>query len=452
MEQSRIPFFVRFAWVTPGALPVLNADAIANVLLAGLSCNCKIATYSKFDRKNYFYPDIPKAYQISQYDLPLCYDGHLPILGKGLKEDELIAEKMIGIRRIHLEEDVGKSMHYDDYSAIDFNRAGVPLIEIVSNPDMCSANEAYLYLSTLKQRLQYSKISNCDMEKGQMRCDVNISLMPMDAEKLNRKTEIKNLNSFKAVYHALNYEVKRQSKLLDKGIEFSQETRAWNESNGETYVMRRKEDIHDYRYFPDPDLPPLTISRKDIEMIRRQLPEFPERRKARFMKQYSLSGYDAKILTMSAETANYFESAVQAGADPKKATNWIMTELLRELAKFGRSISESRFTPHHLSSLLMMIDSAMINGKTAKAIFIESFETGTDPRTIVQKKNLTQVSDASSIRSFIKQVISDNPGPVQQYKDGKKSAIQFLIGQVMQRSGGKANPKHVAQQLQNILD
>lgn len=320
----------------PGVLPVPNEAAIRKTILAGLMCGCQIATYSKFDRKSYFYPDMPKNYQISQYDLPFCEKGAISISGTGLSK-EAIDPKKIGITRIHLEEDVAKSTHFEECSGIDFNRAGVPLMETVSEPDMSTPDEAYAYLVALKQIMEYGKISDCDMEKGQMRCDVNVSLREKGATTLGSKTEVKNLNSFKAIHRALGFEIERQSDLLDAGQELVQETRGWNDDLGKTYVMRTKESASDYRYFPEPDLMPIEFSSAYLAEIEALVPESPTQRKERFISTYEIPEYDATVLTLEKECADYFEKCVGHNAPPKKTSNWIMTELMREISQSSAS-------------------------------------------------------------------------------------------------------------------
>lgn len=433
----------------PGVLPVPNREAIRQTFLAGLMCQCDIALYSKFDRKSYFYPDMPKNYQISQYDLPFCSEGRLRIEGKALAGE--VGPKDIGITRIHLEEDVAKSTHGSAYSGIDFNRAGVPLMETVSEPDMSTPDEAYAYLVALKQIMQYGGISDCDMEKGQMRCDVNVSVRPFGQKELNLKTEIKNLNSFKAVHRSLEYEIERQTQVLESAGHLRQETRGWNDGIGETYVMRTKESAHDYRYFPCPDLMPIETTMDELEKIREAMPEVPAARRKRFAEEYGLSLYDAGVLTQDRDCSEYFEACVRAGAAPKKAANWIMTDLLRELSQAGTAVRDCPVSPQQLSKLLEMVDSGAVHGKMAKEIFPVMFETGSDPDLIADEKGLKPVSDADAIDAFIQQVIAANPGPAAEFREGKKQALNFLVGQVMKLSRGKANPKLVAPALATAL-
>ncbi len=423
----------------PGTMPVPNHEAIRKTVAAGLMTSCKIAEYSKFDRKNYFYPDMPKSYQISQYDLPFCSAGRVHIGGKGFSGAPL-PEKFIGITRIHLEEDVGKSNHLGHKSGIDYNRAGVPLMEIVSEPDMRSADEAHAYLTALKQAIQYAEIGDCDMEKGQMRCDVNISVRPEGTEKFGTKVEIKNLNSFRSVHRSIIYEIKRQSKMVDAGEKINQETRGWNDNDGETYLLRSKECAHDYRYFPEPDLMPVRFTQDDIEQIRKSIPEHPEAIRARFVESYGLTPYDAQVLTLEKEMSEYFEAAASKSETPKTVANWICSELMRELSDAAISIKDCKIKPEQLAALVKLINDGTINGKIAKEVFADMFKDGGNPADIVKAKGLVQVTDESAVVGFVQQVIDSNPDQVKQYLDGKKTVIQFLVGQVMKISRGKANP------------
>ncbi len=424
----------------PGVLPVPNKEGIRNTLLAGLMCECKIALYSKFDRKSYFYPDMPKNYQISQYDLPFCEDGKLVISGKGLSQ-ELIATKTIGITRIHLEEDVAKSTHFKQYSGIDFNRAGVPLMEVVSEPDMTTPDEAYAYLTALKQIMQYADISDCDMEKGQMRCDVNISVKPSGSPTLNAKTEVKNLNSFKAIHKSLHYEIERQSDVLESKGHLVQQTRGWNDDIGETYIMRTKEDAADYRYFPEPDLMPIEISSDYLEELKKEVPETPGQRCARFIQEFSIPEYDASVLTSDKACADYFEQCIRFGSNPKKTSNWIMVELLRELSQSNKTFDKCPISPKDFAELILLITDNTINGKIAKTVFNDMFSSRKSASVIIDEKGLKQVTDTKEILEFVKRAIENNPIPVQQLKEGKASALNFLVGQVMKFSKGKANPQ-----------
>lgn len=424
----------------PGVLPVVNYEALRKTVVSGLMCSCEISKFSKFDRKSYFYPDMPKNYQISQYDLPLCGKGKIHICGKGFSGAEL-PDKYIGITRIHLEEDVGKSSHFTAFSGIDFNRAGVPLMEIVSEPDMFSPDEAYAYLTALKQIMQYGGISDCDMEKGQMRCDVNISVKPVGSEKLGTKIEIKNLNSFRSIHRSLCHEIERQISVVEKGGILVQETRGWNDDAGETYLLRSKESAHDYRYFPEPDLMPIVFTGEDIEEIKKSVPELPEQKKKRFIEQFGLTPYDAEILTSDKVLAEYFESGTAKIKTPKQLANWIISDLLRELG--GRNIGmENNPVPiGYLVELIEMINSELISGRIAREVFTEMFENCRPPQEIVKEKGLVQIADTSVIDGFVDTAIQQNPKQVEQYKSGKTAVLQFFVGQVMKLSKGKANPQ-----------
>jgi aspartyl-tRNA(Asn)/glutamyl-tRNA(Gln) amidotransferase subunit B len=436
----------------PGVLPVPNEEAIRKTRLAGLMLMCEVPACSKFDRKSYFYPDMPKNYQISQFDMPLCLGGEVAIGGKALSGE--VEPTVIGLTRIHLEEDVAKSSHRGRDSGIDFNRAGVPLMEVVSEPDMSSADEAYLYLVALKQVMQYTGISDCDMEKGQMRCDVNVSVRPRGAAELNPKTEVKNLNSFKNVHRAIDHEVDRQIDELEDGIAPTQTTRGWNADSGETYLLRRKETSDDYRYFPDPDLMPLYIDAAALAALREEMPETPVARRARFVADYGLPTYDAHVLTLEKPVSDYFEAGIAAGAEAKPLSNWIMVELLRLLGAAEVDISVCRVSPQQLAELLALTQRApgrkCINGKIAKTVFEEMFESGQDPVPIIDARDLWEEDD-DAIAGFVEQAIAANPDPVRQYREGKEQALNFLVGQVMKFSRGKANPQSAREALQAAL-
>ena len=434
----------------PGTLPVPNKEAIYKTVRAGLLTECEIARFSKFDRKSYFYPDLAKNYQISQYDLPFCTNGAIHLSGKGFS-GEMLPEKTIGITRIHLEEDPAKLTHYAHQSGADYNRSGVPLMEIVSEPDMRSADEAYAYLTRLKEIMQYGDISDCDMEKGQMRCDVNISLRPVGQKEFGTKAEIKNLNSFSAAHKAIEYEFWRQSNLLDNGGKVHQETRGWNDEAGETYLMRSKEQAHDYRYFPDPDLMPVTFTEEEIEEIRANLPELPAAMRERLVSEYGLTEYDAQILTSERNIAKYFETAAKTALNKKILANWIISELLRELGNAKQDISESNVSPENLAELVNLIEKKTINGKIAKEVFADMFATCKNPEAIVKEKGLVQVADSSAILPFVEQAIADNPAQVEQYHNGNEKLIQYFVGQVMKLSKGKANPQMVIELLKEKL-
>lgn len=429
----------------PGTLPVLNRRVLDLALRAGQALNCSVSGFSKFDRKNYFYPDLPKAYQISQYDHPLNGPGWLEIRTEA-------GERRIGITRAHLEEDAGKLVHFPQgWSGIDYNRSGVPLLEIVSDPDLRSPREAHHYLTGLWSLMRYVEVSDCDMEKGSFRCDANISLRLPNSPELGVKVEIKNLNSFKAVERGLEYEEIRQRELLDRGEPVLQETRLFNADLQQTFPMRSKEEAHDYRYFPDPDLVPVILDRKRIEEIRRDLPESPLARLDRFKKEYGLPEYDAGVLTSQRPLADYFEAAAKSGSDYKSLSNWIMGELLAKLNETGLSIESSPISPTRLAQLLDLIDGGQISGKIAKRVFAEMFESGGDPGEIVERRGLVQISDRGELAEIVDKVIADNPGPVADFRDGKTPALGFLVGQVMKMTRGQANPKLVNQLFQTRL-
>lgn len=434
----------------PGVLPTPNREAIRKTVAAGLMTSCRIPARSKFDRKSYFYPDMPKNYQLTQYDMPFCLAGKIHIHGKGFSGEEM-ADKYIGLTRIHLEEDVAKSTHFGDCTGIDFNRAGVPLMEIVSEPDMRSADEAYAYLTALKQIMQYGDIGDCDMEKGQMRCDVNISIRHRGDEKFGTKVELKNLNSFSAVHRAITFEIKRQIVMLESGEEIEQETRGWNDDTGESYLMRGKENANDYRYFPEPDLMPVELTEEQIEAVRASLPELPEQKRERYVKEFSLTDYDAHVLTLDRNLAAYFEQAAQHSKAPKLVANWIIGDFMRLLGERKMELADCPVKPESLAAMVDLIQSGAINGKIAKTVLEEMFLSGKEPADIVREKGLVQVSDESAITGFVDQVIAANPAQVQQYREGKAAVIQYLVGQVMKTSRGKANPQMVLKMLKEKL-
>ena len=433
----------------PGTLPVPNREAILKAVRAGLLTGCEIAKFSKFDRKSYFYPDLVKNYQISQFDLPFC--GKLRIGGTGFSGEPL-PEKVIGITRIHLEEDPAKLNHMGSASGADYNRSGVPLLEVVSEPDMRSADEAYAYLAGIKEIMQYGGISDCDMEKGQMRCDVNISLRPFGQKEFGTKIELKNLNSFRAAHRAVEYEMWRQADILDKGGSMKQETRGWNDDAGESYLMRTKEEAHDYRYFPDPDLMPVTFTDEEIDAIRKTLPELPGAMRARFVAECGLTEYDAEVLTADRSVAAWFDQAAKLSKSPKLVANWIISELLRLLGEEKVAIDECKITPATLAELVDLIENKTINGKIGKEVFAEMFATGKAPAAIVKEKGLVQVSDSGAIAQVVTDAINANPAQVEQYKAGNAKVLQFLVGQVMKLSKGKANPQLVIAELKKQLD
>ncbi|MBN1534988.1 MAG: Asp-tRNA(Asn)/Glu-tRNA(Gln) amidotransferase subunit GatB [Spirochaetes bacterium] len=422
----------------PGVLPVLNEEVLRKGVSAGLALNATIANYSKFDRKNYFYPDLPKAYQISQYDKPICTNGSIEITVEG-------KTRQIGITRLHLEEDAGKLIHdernRERVSMVDLNRAGVPLVEIVSEPDLRSGDEAYEYLQKIKTVMKYIDASDVNMEEGSLRCDVNISVRQKGAQEFGQKVEIKNLNSFKAVRASINYEIERQIASIESGERIRQETRLWDDGKNVTYSMREKEFAHDYRYFPEPDLPPIVLTDEYIQGIRASLPELPDDRKRRFVTQYGLPEYDARVLTSEKGLADYFESAIGAGSDPKRASNWIMSEVLA--VTDADHIHECAVDPARLAGLLRLIEEGTISGKIAKTVFQEMLTTGRDAAAIVEEKGLMQISDRGAIEAVIDSVIAANQKSVEDYKGGKEKALKFLIGQIMKETRGAANPAMV---------
>lgn len=434
----------------PGVLPVVNKKVVEYAITAGLALNCKIASFSKFDRKNYYYPDLPKNYQISQYDLPIAEHGYLEVNVGG-------QEKRIGITRVHMEEDAGKLVHQGTiattpFSLVDYNRTGVPLIEIVSEPDMRSAEEAIAYLEKLKAIIQYTGVSDCKMQEGSLRCDANISVRPVGQKELGTKTELKNMNSFKALHKAVAYEIERQIEVLEDGGEITQETRTWDEARGVTLTMRSKEEAHDYRYFPDPDLVPLVISQEWVKEIQNGIPELPDQRKERFTRELGLPDYDAMVLTSTKELADFYEQCVELYNNPKAISNWIMGDMLKMMNASGLEITDVRFKPEQLAKLLQLMDKGTISGKIAKNVFEEMFNSGKDPEAIVKEKGLVQISDEGLIEKVAQQVIEANPKSVEDYKNGKKQAIGFLVGQVMKATKGKANPGIVNKMLTDLLD
>ena len=428
----------------PGAMPVMNEEAIRFTVLTGLMLGCRISEYSKFDRKSYFYPDMPKNYQISQYDKPLCEGGSVSIAVAG-------QAKSIGITRIHLEEDVAKNVHFEQVSGVDFNRAGIPLMEIVTEPEMASPAEAFAFLCALKEMLQYGEVSDCNLEEGNIRCDVNSSVRPVGQGALGTKTELKNLNTFRGVQNALTYEIDRQVELLQSGGTVRQETRRWDVDQGITSQMRTKEDAHDYRYFAEPDLMPVVLAAGRIEAWRALLPELPRQRRARFIATYELPGYDAGVLVADKPVADYFEQVVEAGVDAKAASNWVMTEILRRLSETGESIDALRVPPAALAELIKLVAARTINIPTAKELLLEMFEKGGEPSVLVQEKGLRQVSDASAIEELVDRAMAENPRSVEDYRSGKKAAVKFLVGQAMRLSKGKADPRAVNRILEDRL-
>ncbi|MEE2986727.1 MAG: Asp-tRNA(Asn)/Glu-tRNA(Gln) amidotransferase subunit GatB [Nitrospinota bacterium] len=422
----------------PGVLPVLNRQAVEYAVQACLATHCRIAPLNRFARKNYFYPDLPKGYQISQYDLPLGEAGYINIKVNG-------TQKRIRLTRIHMEEDAGKLIHGENLgspekSYVDFNRTGVPLIEIVSEPDLRSPEEAREYLTKLKTILEYTGVSDCSMEKGSLRCDANISLRPEGKKEFGTRTEIKNLNSFKFIQKAIEYEVERQTQILKQGDTVVQETRLYDAAKGETFSMRSKEEAHDYRYFPEPDLVPVVVDEEWVEKSRKTIPELPDQKQERFMKEYELPEYDSEVLTASKALADYYEQAVHLFSKPKTVSNWIMGDLLREMKNDERGIENCPIPPDALADMLELIEIGTISGKIAKTVFEEMYRTGKPPDAIVKEKGLTQISDDFAIEKLVDEVVANNAEQVENYKNGKEKVFGFLVGQVMKLSQGKANP------------
>ncbi|NPV69433.1 MAG: Asp-tRNA(Asn)/Glu-tRNA(Gln) amidotransferase subunit GatB [Firmicutes bacterium] len=437
----------------PGSLPVLNRAVVEYAMKAALALNCRIQPFSQFHRKNYFYPDLPKAYQVSQYDYPLATGGFIEIDVNGSK-------KRIGIKRLHLEEDAGKLLHEGaidqaSFSLVDFNRCGVPLIEIVSEPDVSSPEEARSYLQALKSILQYTGVSDCKMEEGSLRVDANVSVRPAGSATFGTRTELKNVGSFRSVVRGLEYEIKRQVEVVSSGGEVVQETRHWDEPRGITVSLRGKEEAHDYRYFPEPDLVPLSVDDAWVEQIRGTLPELPEARKRRFVESYGLPEYDASVLTVSPRMADFFEDCVRAyGTDagkPKTVSNWVMGEVTRFLNVNDIEIEQAKVTPAHISGLLKLIDDGTISGKIAKSIFDEMCETGETPGDLVKRKGLVQISDEGELERLVLKAIEDNPKVAQDFKSGKSAALGFLVGQVMKATRGRASPEAVNRLLKQHL-
>lgn len=434
----------------PGVLPVLNKKVLEYAVRAGLALNCEISRFSKFDRKNYYYPDLPKNFQTSQFDLPICEHGYLDVEVEGEK-------RRIRITRAHMEEDAGKLVHHgtsitdSDYSLVDYNRTGTPLLEIVSEPDMRSAKEAVAYMEKMRAILQYVGISDCRMEEGSLRCDANVSVRPVGQKELGTKTEIKNINSFKGVERAIEYEAMRQAELLEDGGKVVQETRTWDEKEGVTKSMRTKEEANDYRYFPEPDLVPFTVSDEYIENIRKSLPELPDARKERYMKEFGLSSEDAVFMTNDKATADYFEAAVDAGADPKACVNWLMGEFASQLSTDGIEITKAPVSAENLAALLKLISKGTISGKIAKKVFATMWKEGGNPEEIVKAQGLVQISDTAELSKLVDEVVGKNPKAVEDFKAGKKKAVGALVGQIMKATKGKANPRVINELLNKKL-
>jgi len=433
----------------PGALPVLNKKALDLAMRASLAINCTIQPRSRFARKNYFYPDLPKGYQISMYELPLATAGSIKIEVDG-------AKKRIGITRLHMEDDAGKSLHEgfpdsDRWSYIDFNRCGVPLMEIVSEPDLRTPAEAYAYLNTLKQILEYTEVSDCNMEEGSLRCDANVSVRLRGAPKFGTKAEVKNLNSFRYLTHALEYEIERQIGVLESGGTIAQETRLWNVAAGRTEPMRSKEFAHDYRYFPDPDLLPVLISEATIGEVRRAMPELPDAKIARFQRDYGITPYDAGVLTATRALADYFEAAVRAGSSAKAAANWIAVELLRRLNDAGKDIADCPVAPAALAELLAKIEKGEITAASGKKVFATMFDTGKRAAGIIAAEGLAQITDTSAIEKIARAVVAKNSDNVAKYRAGNEGVFKFFVGQVMRETRGQANPQLVNEIVKRVL-
>ena len=436
----------------PGALPVLNRVAVTIAVKAAIGLNCTINPESQWARKNYFYPDLPKGYQISQYDRPLGHHGFIEIKLEG-------KQKRIGVQRVHMEEDAGKSLHegFPDSNRstyLDFNRSGVPLIEIVSDPDIRSSAEAYDYLARLKQILEYLDVCDGNMDEGSLRCDANVSVRKFGDQKFGTRTELKNINSFRFVQKAIDYEVNRQIEVIESGGRVVQETRLWNSVEERTVSMRSKEEAHDYRYFPDPDLPLLVVDSEWIKTIQRSMPELPESRRERFEKEYALSEYDAGVLTTTRALADFFEETAKLSGQAKTAANWIMGDLLRFYKDTNvdlKDLSGSRVTPRMLAGMISLVDKGTISGKIAKTVMEEMYKSGKDPLQIIEEKGLLQISNTAEIEKIVNQVLEENPKPVEQYRLGKTGNFGFFVGQVMKATGGRANPQTVNEILKKRL-
>lgn len=420
----------------PGALPVMNREAVKLTVMSGLMLGCEISRHSTFDRKNYFYPDMSKDYQISQNGRPLC-------LGGGVTIQTPQGPKRVRINHIHLEEDAAKINHYASFSGVDFNRCGTPLMEIVSEPDLATPDEALAYLQALKQILMYAGVSACNLEEGNMRSDVNISVRPEGQEKLGTKVEIKNMNTFKGIEAALEYEIARQLGAVSRGGVIVQETRRWDPDAGETQSMRTKENAHDYRYFPEPDLVPVVLGLEQVEAWRAQLPELPSARRERMASEYGIPEYDAAVLADSRENADFFEAAARACGQGKAVSNWFMTEIMRLLSETGKTVGQCALTPAALAELVTLVDRRVINGPTAKELVPELFHQGGMPAALVQARGLGQVSDTAALERLVEQAIAENPKSVADFRAGKKAAAGFFVGQVMKLSKGKADPQLV---------
>jgi aspartyl-tRNA(Asn)/glutamyl-tRNA(Gln) amidotransferase subunit B len=446
----------------PGALPVLNREVVSKAIKASLALNCTVNRTSIFARKNYFYPDLPKGYQISQFDKPIAEHGWIQLEGKApdgnprTSNGDLPAARRIGITRLHIEEDAGKNVHdgfadSGNTSYVDLNRAGTPLAEIVSEPDMRTPEEAYEYLTRLKEIMLYLGVSDCNMEEGSLRCDANVSVRLRGAEKFGTKAEVKNLNSFRYLQRALEYEIERQIGLVESGGKVVQETRLYNVAEGKTFSMRSKEQAHDYRYFPEPDLPPLIVSDDWKATVQAEMPELPHAKRVRLQSQYGLSAYDTEVLTASQALADYFEAAAQDSKNPKAVANWIMGDLMAALKASGEEIETARIRPNHIAELVRLIDDGTISGKMAKDVFAAMTTSGKAPADLVQELGLQQITDTSAIEAMIDEIIAANPKQAEQYRAGKTALLGFFVGQVMKASKGQANPAIVNDLLKTKL-
>lgn len=433
----------------PGALPVLSRDSVEMAIKAALALNCQVRPFSRFARKNYFYPDLPKGYQISQYDQPVAEHGHVDFVTGS-------ESSRVGITRVHMEDDAGKSIHdgfrdSDRYSYVDLNRSGTPLIEIVTEPDIRSSEEAFAFLTELKQILQFLEVSDCDMEKGQLRCDANVSIRRRGETKFGTKAEVKNLNSFRFLREALDYEITRQVDLIESGGRVVQETRLYNPDVGETFSMRSKEHAHDYRYFPEPDLVPLRIGDAWLSGTRSAMPELPAQKRRRFVDDLGLREYDAQVLSATRAGADYFEKAAAVSGDPRITANWVMGDLAAAMNAQGKGFADCPVSPEHLGELVALIGKSEISGKIAKEVFVKMYESGEAPRVIIEREGLKQISDTGALGQIVDEVLAASPKQVEQYKSGKTSVIGYLVGQVMKSSRGQANPQLVNEMLREKL-
>ncbi len=431
----------------PGTLPVLNRRVVEYAIKAGLATNCEITRYGKQDRKNYFYPDLPKAYQISQFDLPLCVGGHVDIETENGK-------KSIGLTRIHIEEDAGKLLHdvVPGKSLVDYNRCGVPLIEIVSEPDMRSAEEAKAFLEELKSILECLEVSDCKMQEGSLRCDINVSVRPFGQKEFNTRTEMKNVSSFSAAYRAIQYEAKRQIEEMEDGRTIKQQTLRWSDEDGENYALRSKEDAHDYRYFPEPDLVPIVVTDEMIESIRALIPELPSAKRARFVKEYGITEYEAGLISASKDMSAYFEACAKLGAKPKTVANWLLGDIARLINETNIEFSELKISPEALAAFIALIEKGTISNTAGKKVIEIMFETEKAPDVIVKEEGLEQVNDEGALRKIVEEVLANNQKSVDDYRGGKTNALGFLVGQTMRLSKGKANPQTMNALLKEYLD